>query len=46
MTVAPKEQLLVSSNVQPGDVILVTKEAAPSSTAILAMSYPEYGPGK
>ena len=41
ITVAPKAQLLVSGNAQPGDSILVTKEAALSATSILAMSFPE-----
>lgn len=40
-TVAPKSQLLVSSHAGPGDSILVTKEAALSATAILALSFPK-----
>lgn len=41
ITVAQKSRLLISRNAKPGDVILVTKECALSSTAILAMSFPE-----
>ncbi|MDT0690978.1 AIR synthase family protein [Salegentibacter sp. F188] len=40
-TVAPKKDILVSSNAKPTDVILVTKKCALSSTSILAMSFPE-----
>ena len=40
-TVAPQSQLLTSSNAGAGDVILVTKQCAISSTSILAMSFPE-----
>lgn len=39
--VAPKKDILVSSNAKPTDVILVTKECALSSTSILGMSFPE-----
>lgn len=41
MTVAHQNQLLTSSSAQAGDVILVSKTAAISSAAILAMSFPE-----
>ncbi|MEO5599359.1 MAG: AIR synthase family protein [Cyclobacteriaceae bacterium] len=40
-TIAPKLQLLTSQNARPGDIILVTKQCALSSTSILAMSFPE-----
>lgn len=40
-TVAPKNQLLVSKNARVSDSILVTKQCAISSTAILAKSFPE-----
>lgn len=40
-TVAPKEEVLLSKNAKPTDVILVTKQCAISSTSILAMSFPE-----
>ncbi len=39
--VLPKERLLLSKLAAPGDVILVTKTCALSSSAILAMSFPE-----
>lgn len=38
---APLNEILVSSNAEPGDVIIVTKECALSTAAILAMSFPE-----
>jgi hydrogenase maturation factor len=38
---APKSQIRVSKNAKPGNVIIVTKECALSSAAILAMSFPE-----
>ncbi len=41
ITLAPKEKILVSKNAKPGDVILVTKECAITSSSILAMSFPE-----
>lgn len=41
MTLAPKDKILVSKYAQTGDSILVTKSAAVSSAAILAMSFPE-----
>lgn len=40
-TIAPQEQLLTSQNASPGDIILMTKQCALSSTSILAMSFPE-----
>jgi hydrogenase maturation factor len=41
MTFAPKQQMLTSKNAKAGNVILITKECAISSSAILAMSFPE-----
>lgn len=41
ITVAPRLSILTSTSAGPGDVILVTKTCALSSTAILAMSFPE-----
>ncbi len=41
ITVAEKSKILVSKNARAGDLILVTKQCAISSTAILAMSFPE-----
>ena len=41
ITITPKEKILVSKNAQSGDVILVTKQSAIISSAILAMSFPE-----
>lgn len=41
LTIAPQNQLLTSSCAQPGDAILVTKSCAISSSAILALSFPE-----
>jgi len=41
VTIAPKEQILVSKNAKPSNVILATKQCAISSSAILAMSFPE-----
>lgn len=41
MTIAPGRELLVSSQAQAGDAILVTKTCALSSSAILALSFPE-----
>ncbi len=38
---APLNYILLSSKAQPGDIIIVTKECALSSAAILAMSFPE-----
>lgn len=39
--IAPKDQMLATPKAQAGDCILVTKGAAISSTAILAMSFPK-----
>ncbi len=39
--IAPKECIITSRQAQPGDVIVVTKEAALTATAILAMCFPE-----
>lgn len=41
IAVAPRDTILVSTAAQAGDTILVTKSAAISSAAILAMSFPE-----
>lgn len=41
ITIAPKEDILVSKYATVGDSILVTKTSALSSAAILAMSFPE-----
>lgn len=41
ITIAPKEEILVSKYAKTGDSILVTKTSALSSAAILAMSFPE-----
>lgn len=41
ISIAPKNNLLVSKYAKPGDVILVTKSCAISTTAILAMCFPE-----
>ncbi|MBE9583267.1 AIR synthase [Mucilaginibacter sp. JRF] len=38
---APLDQIMVSDRANAGDVIIVTKECALSSAAILAMSFPE-----
>ncbi|MBW4889380.1 AIR synthase family protein [Mucilaginibacter sp. HMF5004] len=38
---APAKDILLSKNANEGDVIIVTKECAVSSSAILAMSFPE-----
>ncbi|MCM8569816.1 AIR synthase-related protein [Gramella jeungdoensis] len=40
-TIAPKDKIKVSKYAQKGDSILVTKSCAISSSAILAMSFPE-----
>lgn len=37
----PRERMLTSNNARAGDLILVTKEAAIVSTALLAMCFPE-----
>lgn len=41
ISIAPKNNMLVSKYAKPGDAILVTKSCAISSTAILAMCFPE-----
>lgn len=41
ITIAKKDEILVSKYAKPGDAILVTKTSALSSAAILAMSFPE-----
>ncbi len=41
ITIAPLKKIILSSNASPGDIILMTKTAALSSTAILALSFPE-----
>ena len=41
ISVAEKSKILTSKNAREGDVILVTKQCAMSSTAILTMSFPE-----
>lgn len=41
ITIAPQDQLLTSKLASPGDIILVTKSCAISSSAILAMSFPQ-----
>ncbi len=38
---APVNKILLSCKAQPGDILIVTKECAMSSAAILAMSFPE-----
>lgn len=38
---APADQIITSDGAEPGDVIIVTKEAALLSSSILAMSFPE-----
>lgn len=41
VTIAPAQQIILSSGAQDGDIILMTKTAAMVSTAILAMSFPQ-----
>lgn len=41
ITIAPAEQMITSKGASPGDVLLMTKECALLSTAIIAMSFPE-----
>lgn len=41
MTLGEKNNILTSTQAEPGDVLLVTKTCAISSSAILAMSFPE-----
>lgn len=38
---APLDEIITSDGAEPGDLIVVTKETALNSTAILAMSFPE-----
>lgn len=38
---APLDEIITSDGAEPGDLIIVTKESALNSTAILAMSFPE-----
>ncbi|MCG2590926.1 AIR synthase family protein [Rhodohalobacter sulfatireducens] len=38
---APLDEIITSDGAEPGDLIIVTKETALNSTAILAMSFPE-----
>ncbi|MDF2190936.1 AIR synthase-related protein [Paraflavitalea sp. CAU 1676] len=42
VSIAPADTFLLSKYAQPGDVIIVTAEAAMLSTAILAMSFPKF----
>lgn len=41
ITIAPKNKILTSNKAQVGDSIIMTKQCAMSSVAILAMSFPE-----
>jgi hydrogenase expression/formation protein HypE len=41
ITIAPGEDIITSKGARPGDVVIMTKESALISTAILAMSFPE-----
>lgn len=41
ITIAPTQQIILSSGAQQGDVILMTKTAAMVSTAILTLSFPQ-----
>ncbi|MFO7826375.1 MAG: AIR synthase family protein [Cyclobacterium sp.] len=41
ISILPKDQALTANQARPGDVLLVTKTAALSSSAILAMSFPK-----
>ena len=41
ITIAPKDQILTSNNAQAGDLIVMTKQCAMSSVAILALSFSE-----
>lgn len=38
---APLDEIITSRGAEPGDILVVTKEAALNSTAILAMSFPK-----
>lgn len=39
--IAPQKDIITSNHANPGDVIVVTKEAALTATSILAMCFPE-----
>lgn len=39
--IAPESEILTSQGAQPGDALIMTKEAAISSTSILAKSFPQ-----
>lgn len=39
--ITPLDEIITSDGAEPGDLIVVTKETALNSTAILAMSFPE-----
>jgi hydrogenase expression/formation protein HypE len=41
ITIAPGEDMLTSKGATPGDILIMTKECALISTAILALSFPE-----
>lgn len=41
ISIAPENKMLLSKYASPGDLILVTKEAAQVATSILALSFPE-----
>src|SRR5688572_12167369 len=41
MTIVPGEDIITSKGARPGDVVMLTKECALLSTAILALSFPE-----
>jgi len=41
ITIATKEKILVSKKAEAGNIILVTKQSAITSSSILAMSFPE-----
>jgi hydrogenase maturation factor len=41
IAIAPANTFLLSTYAQPGDVIIVTKEAAQVATAVLALSFPQ-----
>jgi len=41
ITIAAGEELITSKGAQPGDVVIMTKECALLSTAILALSFPQ-----
>lgn len=41
ITIAPKDKILISNNAQIDDLIVMTKQCAMSSVAILALSFPK-----